>query len=88
MYHAVIFTGIDLGPNVHYRALGAYRIRTELESKGYRVKVIDYFNHLTETDIENAFSIYVSKETIWVGFSTTFFDCDKMTDVAYFFFKL
>ena len=87
MYHAVIFTGIDLGPNVHYRALGAYRIRTELESKGYRVKVIDYFNHLTETDIEKAFSIYVSKETIWVGFSTTFFDCDKNLDTKNAFFE-
>jgi radical SAM superfamily enzyme YgiQ (UPF0313 family) len=87
MYHAVIFTGIEIGPSVYYRALGAYRIRTELESKGYNVKVIDHFSYLTEDNIEHAFRKYVSKETIWVGFSTTFFDCNNTLDLRNDFFS-
>lgn len=78
MYHAVIFTGIDLSESTYFRALGAYRIRTELESHGYAVKVIDYFHSLTEEDLELAFKKYVTKETLWVGFSTTFFNTSQL----------
>ena len=78
MYHAVIFTGIDLGETTYFRSIGAYRIRTELEQQGYSVKVIDYFQSLTEEDIKLAFEKYVSKETLWVGFSTTFFNTSEL----------
>jgi len=78
MYHAIIFTGIDLGSTTYFRSIGAYRIRTELEQQGYSVKVIDYFQSLTEEDIELAFEKYVSKETLWVGFSTTFFNTSEL----------
>lgn len=78
MYHAVIFTGIDLGPSNYFRAIGAYRIRTQLESAGYSVKVIDYFQSLADEDIESAFKKYVSKDTLWVGFSTTFFNTSEL----------
>jgi len=37
MYHAIIFTGIDLGSTIYFRSIGAYRIRTELEQQGYSV---------------------------------------------------
>ena len=87
MYHALIFTGISRGPIVYYRPLGAYRIRTELESHGYSVKVIDFFQYLTDSDIERAFEKYVSKETLWVGFSTTFFDCDALLDTKEEFYQ-
>ena len=78
MYHAVIFTGIDLGASSYFRAIGAYRIRTQLESAGYNVKVIDYFHSLSDEDIESAFKKYVTKETLWVGFSTTFFNTSEL----------
>jgi radical SAM superfamily enzyme YgiQ (UPF0313 family) len=78
MYHAIIFTGIDMGEINYFRALGAYRIRTELEQQGYNVKVIDYFHSLSEEDITNAFEKYVSKETLWVGFSSTFFNTSEL----------
>lgn len=80
MYHALIFTGITKGPTTYYRSLGAYRIRTELEFFGYNVKVVDFFQHLTDEDIVTAFEKYVSKETLWVGFSTTFFNCKELLD--------
>lgn len=85
MYDAIIFTGatqynskpaesspIVFDTFVGWKALGPYRIRTELESKGYSVKVIDYYHCLTDDDIEDIFKTYVSKNTLWVGFSTTF----------------
>lgn len=78
MYHAVIFTGIDLSDTTYFRALGAYRIRTELEDKGYNVKVIDYFHSLSQEDIVLAFNKYVSKDTLWVGFSSTFFNTSQL----------
>lgn len=78
MYHAVIFTGIDLGPNNYFRSIGAYRIRSQLESEGYSVKVIDYFHSLSNEDIALAFKKYVSKDTLWVGFSTTFFNTSEL----------
>ena len=72
MYHAVIFTGLDYGNRSFYRPIGAYRIRTELESQGYSVKVIDHFHNLTTEHIEQVFKKYVDSNTLWVGFSTTF----------------
>ena len=39
MYHAVIFTGLDVGSRNYFRPLGAYRIRTELEAKGLAVSL-------------------------------------------------
>ena len=78
MYHAIIFTGLDVGSRNYFRPLGAYRIRTELESKGYKVKVIDYFHNLKDEHIETALDKYVGKETLWVGFSTTFFNTSEL----------
>ena len=87
MYHAVIFTGLDVGSRNYFRPLGAYRIRTELEAKGYSVKVIDYFHNLTDEHIENVLDKYVGKETLWVGFSTTFFNTSQLLAARSTFFK-
>jgi radical SAM superfamily enzyme YgiQ (UPF0313 family) len=80
MYHALIFTGISKGPTTYYRAIGAYRIRTELESVGYNVKIIDFFQHLSDSNIVSVFEKYVSDKTLWVGFSTTFVNCKELLD--------
>ena len=78
MYHAIIFTGLHQIYTTYYRPIGAYRIRTELESLGYNVKVIDHFYHLSEEHIEQALDKYVGKETLWVGFSTTFINTSTL----------
>jgi radical SAM superfamily enzyme YgiQ (UPF0313 family) len=72
MYHVIIFTGTDYDDITYYRPIGAYRIRTELENRGYKVKVIDHYHHLSDTQIEHALEKYVSDKTLWIGFSTTF----------------
>lgn len=89
MYHVVIFTGIHQSASSIYRPLGAYRIRTELESQGYNVKVIDHYHSLTEVHIQKAFEKYVGKETLWVGFSTTFLNTTTLlADRSHFYMRL
>ena len=89
MYHAIIFTGLNYGELSYYRPIGAYRIRTELESLGYNVKVIDHYHHLTEDHIEQILKKYVSSDTLWIGFSTTFINTSTLLlDRSNFFTKL
>jgi radical SAM superfamily enzyme YgiQ (UPF0313 family) len=72
MPQCILFTGIDISDHSLYRSAGAYRIRTELEDNGYSCMVVDFFQHFSNAEIEDLLSKYVSKETLWIGFSTTF----------------
>jgi radical SAM superfamily enzyme len=59
------------------RSIGAYQVASVLRSKGYTVKVIDYFPFLLKNRYNDLISLiekYVNSETLWVGYSTTFFD--------------
>ena len=51
---------------------GAYRIATELRNAGYSCQVVDFFCHYTPEEIERIINKFVTAETLWVGFSTTF----------------
>jgi hypothetical protein len=51
---------------------GAYRIATELRNAGYSCQVVDFFCHYTPEEIEKIINKFVTSETLWVGFSTTF----------------
>jgi len=55
------------------RGLGPYRIATALETAGYTVQVIDFVIHLTTEEIIQAISKHLGPDTLWVGFSSTFF---------------
>lgn len=69
----LIFTGTFNGLT---RPAGAYRIATELRKHGYSVQVVDAFLHLTEENSDQLNAIidkFVGSNTLWVGFSTTFF---------------
>lgn len=58
------------------RSIGPYQVASVLRDVGYTVKVIDYFPFLLHFKFEDLISIvekYIGDETIWVGFSTTFF---------------
>lgn len=72
MFQCILFTGIDISDHSLYRSAGAYRIRTELEDNGYDCLVVDFFQHYTNTEIEELLDKTVSKDTLWIGFSTTF----------------
>jgi radical SAM superfamily enzyme YgiQ (UPF0313 family) len=70
----LIFTGgTDIG---FFRPLGAYRIATELRNYGYSVQVVDMFPFLLQDSLDVYQKIiqkFVGPNTLWVGFSSTFF---------------
>lgn len=72
MTQCIIFTGIDICDESLHRTAGAFRIRTELEDNGFSCRVIDFWQHFTNQEIETVLERFVSTETLWIGFSTTF----------------
>ena len=70
----IIFTGLEISPHALYRGAGAYRIRTALEDAGYTCLVVDFFQHFSNNEISALLEKHVTNETIWIGFSTTFFN--------------
>lgn len=80
MSNVILFTGGQTMPENYpriQRALGAYRIASELEKHGYSTFVVDYFQYLTSEEIINSISAHLSEETLWVGYSSTFFYAAK-----------
>lgn len=51
---------------------GAYRIATQLRANSYSCQVIDFFSKYSRDEIAKIIDKFVTSETIWVGFSTTF----------------
>jgi len=64
------------------RSLGPYRVASELKKHGYDVVVIDYIQYLSVGEIINAISKVLTKETLWVGYSSTFFYSNTPTATA------
>ena len=68
---AIIFT--DMAGYAGFgRAAGAYRIASEFRQRGQEVKVIDCFNSYTLEQLKTIIKNYMTTETEWIGFSTTF----------------
>jgi radical SAM superfamily enzyme YgiQ (UPF0313 family) len=83
MPQIILFTGSTLNHMV--RSIGAYQIASRLRYHGYTVQVIDYFPTIFNSRnnlILNILNHYVSKDTLWVGFSSTFFDNNISTTDA------
>jgi hypothetical protein len=55
------------------RSLGPYRIASALEDEGYSSFVLEYVEELTADEIIKILSKHIGDETLWVGFSSTFF---------------
>ena len=72
MADTIIFTGMEISKTALYRGAGAYRIRTELEKAGFSCRVIDFFQHFTNDEIEKVLDKFIDNDTIWIGFSSTF----------------
>jgi hypothetical protein len=76
MANCIILSGGTWTPEAQpkiQRSLGPYRIATALEESGYSVFVLDYIIHLSIDEIKKVLDLHLSEETIWVGFSSTFF---------------
>jgi hypothetical protein len=55
------------------RSLGPYRISSALEDSGFSTFVLDYIIHMSVDEIKNVLDKHLSEDTLWVGFSSTFF---------------
>ena len=76
MANCVIISGgtwnPDIWPKVK-RYLGPYRVATALEEAGYSTFVLDYIEQFTPQETAEILSKHVGPETLWFGFSSTFF---------------
>lgn len=76
MTQCIILTGgtssHPMSPKIQ-RSLGPYRVATALEDKGYTTFVLDYIVNLTLDEIKQALEPHLGEDTLWVGFSSTFF---------------
>lgn len=59
-------------PRIH-RTLGQYRISSAVESKGYTTFVLDFAINFTPEEICQALAPHLGDDTLWVGFSSTFY---------------
>lgn len=74
MAQIIICGGITEVP--YWRPIGIYQIANVLRQKGYTVQVIDSFPWLVYRDFEKLLKIfdkYVDKDTLWIGFGSTWF---------------
>lgn len=82
MAQILIFTGTSNFVSV--RAIGAYQVASRLRNQGYTVQVIDHFPLILYfygiKAIKEILKKYVSKETLWIGFSTTFLSPNMLND--------
>ena len=62
----------DSIPRIH-RTLGSYRIASAVENKGYTTFVLDFAICFTPEEICQAIAPHLGNDTLWVGFSSTFF---------------
>ena len=67
----IIFTDV-LSPGFGRNA-GAYRIATQLRNNGYTCQVIDHCVRYTQDEYVKIIDKFVTKDTLWVGISNTFF---------------
>ena len=71
MTQVLLFTDVN-GSIGFGRYAGTYRIATELRLMGFTVQTIDFSMSFTVDEISKIIDRYVSKETIFVGISSTF----------------
>jgi hypothetical protein len=80
MAQIIIFTGLDSMGFIRY--IGPYQIANRLRDHGYSVQVVDFFPYISNLPLDYIRKILdklVDKDTLWIGFSTTFFRNLKST---------
>jgi len=77
MAQCIILTGgvanLTSGYPLIQRSLGPYRLSSALEDAGYSTFVLDYIIHFSIEEIKQVLDRHLDNDTLWVGFSSTFF---------------
>lgn len=74
-YDIILVGGISF--DVHGRALGPFRLRTEVERAGYSLKVVDYAWAFDQDQFFNLLSVLITEKTKILGISAAWFDIRK-----------
>jgi hypothetical protein len=75
MSQIILCGGISIVPYI--RPVGIYQLANVLRQNGYTVQVIDSFPWIAHIGFENILKIFdkfVSEETLWIGFGSTWFN--------------
>lgn len=73
--HGIIFTDATTNGVIWQRSIGAYRMANEWRDLGLRIQVIDFWSFLTQEGSGKVLKMlekFIGKDTLFVGFSTTF----------------
>ena len=83
MSNCIILSGGTWSPPLQAkikRSLGPYRLCSTLEEHGYSTFVLDHINEFTVDEIIKILSNHVGQDTIWFGFSSTFYWPEKINN--------
>ena len=72
----IILCGGISWTNVFMRPVGTYQLANILRNNGYTVQVVDNFPYIADQGIEvvkQIFDKFVTNDTLWIGFSSTWF---------------
>ena len=75
MANIILCGGISIVPYI--RPVGIYQLANVLRNNGYTVQVIDSFPwiaHLGMEEVLKIFDKFVDKDTLWIGFGSTWFN--------------
>lgn len=82
MSHVIILTGTS--NFVSTRAIGAYQIANVLRNEGFQTSVVDFFplilHYYGIEKIKEILSKLITKETLWIGISSTFLSPNMLND--------
>lgn len=72
------------------RSFGGYRIASSLRNQGYKVKCIDFLFSFSEDEFKKLLSVYVSDNTLAIGFSLMFGNIhdERMQDLFVTYLRL
>lgn len=71
---------LNTGPSMSTmmsRSLGAYRVASALIEANYSTFVLDFVDRLSASEIIKVLEQHIGTETLWVGFSSTFFWAER-----------
>ena len=83
MSNCIILSGGTWSPTLQAkikRPLGPYRLCSALEDQGYTTFVLDYINEFTVQEIIQVLSNHIGEDTLWFGFSSTFYWPEKINN--------
>lgn len=69
-------------PELHQRSLGAYHLSHVVNERGLTTRVVDYFYSLSLEELSDIVDRWVSKETKFIGVSTTFL-YNRLTNLSF-----